>query len=187
MRPMIVLSVLVFAAGCETVPEGEQPLSLEQRPAAASAAKLPAAKAGAEAKAVARPDIAALDVRTAGKDLKDSSGIPPQRSVFFAYDRFEIQEEYRPMIAAHARYLRENPDARMLIQGNADERGSREYNLALGQRRSENVKKVLLLLGASQAQIESVSLGEEKPRCAGQSEDCWAKNRRGDILFGSEY
>jgi peptidoglycan-associated lipoprotein len=74
-----------------------------------------------------------------------------------------------------------------LIQGNADERGSREYNLGLGQRRSDNVKKMLTLLGAREDQIESVSLGEEKPVCADHSEQCWAKNRRGDMLYNGEY
>jgi peptidoglycan-associated lipoprotein len=75
----------------------------------------------------------------------------------------------------------------MLIQGNADERGSREYNVGLGQRRSDAVKKVLTLLGAREEQIESVSLGEEKPSCSEHSEDCWAKNRRDDMLYSGEY
>jgi len=75
----------------------------------------------------------------------------------------------------------------MLIQGNADERGSREYNVGLGQRRSDSVKKMLTILGAREDQIESVSLGEEKPACAEHSEECWAKNRRGDMLYNGEY
>jgi peptidoglycan-associated lipoprotein len=76
---------------------------------------------------------------------------------------------------------------KMLIQGNADERGSREYNLALGQKRAEAIKKALLLLGAKEAQVESVSLGEEKPACTEATEDCWAKNRRGDMLYSGEF
>jgi len=75
----------------------------------------------------------------------------------------------------------------MLIQGNADERGSREYNLALGGKRSEAIKKALLLLGAKEDQVESVSLGEEKPRCTDATEECWAQNRRGDMLYSGEY
>ena len=75
----------------------------------------------------------------------------------------------------------------MLIQGNTDERGSREYNLALGQRRSEGVKRMLLLLGATEAQVEAVSLGEEKPKAAGSNEAAWAQNRRSDMLYGGEY
>jgi peptidoglycan-associated lipoprotein len=75
----------------------------------------------------------------------------------------------------------------MLIQGNADERGSREYNVALGQKRSDNLKKMLVLLGARDVQLESVSLGEEKPACGEHNEQCWSKNRRGDMLYSGEY
>jgi peptidoglycan-associated lipoprotein len=75
----------------------------------------------------------------------------------------------------------------MLIQGNTDDRGSREYNLGLGQRRADAVKRRLVLLGATESQIESVSLGEEKPVCTQQTEECWARNRRADILYGGEY
>jgi peptidoglycan-associated lipoprotein len=75
----------------------------------------------------------------------------------------------------------------MLIQGNADERGSREYNVGLGQRRSDTVKKMLTLLGAREDQIESVSLGEEKPVCTQHTEDCYGKNRRDDMLYSGEY
>jgi peptidoglycan-associated lipoprotein len=76
---------------------------------------------------------------------------------------------------------------KMLLQGNTDERGSREYNIALGQKRADVVKQALLLLGAKEAQIESVSLGEEKPRCTDASEDCYAENRRGDMLYSGEF
>jgi peptidoglycan-associated lipoprotein len=75
----------------------------------------------------------------------------------------------------------------MLIQGNTDERGGREYNVGLGQRRSDGVKKMLILLGAKEAQIESVSLGEEKPKSQGNTEEAWSQNRRADILYGGEY
>jgi peptidoglycan-associated lipoprotein len=90
------------------------------------------------------------------------------------------------VVTAHARYLQTNSSARMRIQGHADERGSREYNLALGQRRAEAVKQMLQLLGARPDQIESVSLGEEKPRCSDSTESCWAQNRRGDIGYMSD-
>ena len=76
---------------------------------------------------------------------------------------------------------------KMLIQGNSDERGSREYNLALAQKRADAVKKSLSLMGAKEDQMEAVSLGEEKPVCAEQSEECWAKNRRGEMLYSGEY
>ena len=122
-----------------------------------------------------------------GNPLKDPNNVLSKRSVYFEFDKFDIRDEYRPLVEAHAKYLRDNPGAKILIQGNADERGSREYNVGLGQRRSDSVKKMMRLLGARETQIESVSLGEEKPVCAEHAEDCWAKNRRGDVLYGGEY
>ncbi len=119
--------------------------------------------------------------------LTDPSSILSKRSVFFDYDSDRIKDEFKPLVEAHAKYLRENPSERMLIQGNADDRGSREYNLALGQRRSDALKKALVLLGANDGQIEAVSLGEEKPRCTEQNEGCWAQNRRDDMLYAGEF
>ena len=96
--------------------------------------------------------------------LKDPSSPLSKRSIFYELDQFDVKDEFRGLVEAHAKYLRENPSAHMMIQGNTDERGSREYNVALGQRRSDGVKKMLVLLGARENQIESVSLGEEKPQ-----------------------
>jgi len=110
-----------------------------------------------------------------------------KRSVFYDYDRSDIKDEYRPILQAHGKYLAEHRGTKMLVQGNCDERGSREYNIALGQRRAEGVKRMLMLMGATEAQIEAVSLGEEKPRCADHSEGCWSQNRRGDMLYRGEY
>ena len=131
-------------------------------------------------------------VETTGKPspfaaLKDPKSILSKRSVYFDYDKFDVKDEYSPLVDAHAKFLRDNPSAKMLIQGNADERGSREYNVGLGQRRSDSLKKRLTLLGAREDQIESVSLGEEKPVCTEHTEDCYAKNRRDDMLYSGEY
>jgi peptidoglycan-associated lipoprotein len=183
MRGIIMaISLLVIAAGCQTTPE-------EQKPAAAAAVEdrtKPGAKP-VEAPQVGKIDVTKPGARDMSAALKDPGSILSKRQVFFDYDRFDVKDEYRPLIEAHAKYLRENPNAKMLIQGNADERGSREYNVALGQKRSDNVKKMLILLGAREAQVESVSLGEEKPACSEHNEQCWAKNRRGDMLYGGEY
>jgi peptidoglycan-associated lipoprotein len=127
-----------------------------------------------------KPGAAALDPQ-----LK--AGVLARRSIYYDLDQFDVKDEYRSLVEAHAKYLRENPTARILVQGNTDERGSREYNVGLGQRRSDGVKKMLILLGARDNQIESVSLGEEKPQSDGQSEEAWSKNRRSDILYGGEY
>ncbi|ATE61320.1 peptidoglycan-associated lipoprotein Pal [Thauera sinica] len=119
--------------------------------------------------------------------LTDPNNILSKRSVYFDFDSFVIKSEAKPLIEAHARFLVQNPQMKMLIQGNTDERGSREYNLALGQKRADAVKQALLLLGAKEGQTESVSLGEEKPRCEEASESCFAQNRRGDMLYSGEF
>jgi peptidoglycan-associated lipoprotein len=119
--------------------------------------------------------------------LTDPASILSKRSIYFAYDRYDVSEEYRSLISAHARFLVENRQFRVLLQGNTDERGSREYNLALGQKRAEAVRQMLLLLGAREDQVEAVSLGEEKPRAEGHHETAWAENRRADILYAGEF
>ena len=119
--------------------------------------------------------------------LKDPSNILSKRSVFFDYDSFVVKDDFKPLLEAHGKFLVGHAALRVLIQGNADERGSREYNLALGQKRAEAVKQRLLVLGAKDDQLESVSLGKEKPRCSESTESCWAQNRRGDILYSGEF
>ncbi|MDR2625687.1 MAG: peptidoglycan-associated lipoprotein Pal [Zoogloeaceae bacterium] len=116
-----------------------------------------------------------------------TKGALARRSVYFALDRYNIEENYRDLVAAHARFLVENRNFKVLIQGNTDERGSREYNLSLGQKRAEAVRQMLLLLGVQEAQVEAVSLGEEKPRAEGHNETAWAENRRADILYSGEF
>ena len=106
-----------------------------------------------------------------------------KRSVYYEFDGYDVKPEYRPLVEAHAAYLKQNPSARITIEGNCDERGSREYNVALGQRRAESVMKTMTLLGARAGQIESVSFGKEKPRAAGNDEKAWAENRRSDLAY----
>ena len=120
----------------------------------------------------------------AGNPLKDPKNILSKRSVFFDYDSSSVNNEYKPMIEAHAKYLNQNGNAKVTVQGNTDERGSREYNIALGQRRAESVKKVMNVMGASDKQIETVSLGEEK--AAGHDEAGWKNDRRADIVYQGE-
>lgn len=119
--------------------------------------------------------------------LTDPKSILSKRSVYFDYDSFEVKAEFKDLVAAHAKFLADNRQFKILIQGNTDERGSREYNLALGQKRADALKKMLVLLGAREDQIESVSLGEEKPKGEGHDESSWAQNRRADILYSGEF
>jgi peptidoglycan-associated lipoprotein len=117
------------------------------------------------------------------RELTDPNSILSKRSVYFDLDKYNISEQYRVLVNAHAKFLTEHRQFRILIQGNTDERGSREYNLALGQKRAEAVRRALTLLGARDTQIEAVSLGEEKPACTAATEDCYAQNRRGDLQY----
>ena len=118
--------------------------------------------------------------------LKDPRSPLSRREIFYDYDSFVVKDEYKPLLEAHATYLKSNRNARVTVEGNTDERGSREYNLALGQKRSESVKRVLTLLGVNEAQIETVSFGEEKPRNPASSEAAWSENRRCDLRYAGE-
>jgi len=105
------------------------------------------------------------------------------RIVYFDFDSYTIKPEFQSLIDGHARFLKANPSRRISIEGHTDERGGREYNLALGQKRSEAVRRALTLLGVNDAQIEAVSFGKEKPAAQGSGEDVWAQNRRAEIVY----
>jgi peptidoglycan-associated lipoprotein len=117
---------------------------------------------------------------------KDPASPLSKRSIYFDYDSNVVKDDYRPVIEAHAAYLLAHKDARVILQGNTDDRGSREYNLALGQRRAEAVRKSLSVLGVGEPQMEAVSFGEEKPRVVGETEQAYAENRRADIVYSDE-
>ena len=106
-----------------------------------------------------------------------------EKSVYFGFDEYTVQTKYQKMLSAHAGYLKANPKQKIIIQGNTDERGTAEYNLALGQRRSDAVRKSLNLMGVSDDQMEAVSFGKEKPKAEGDTESAWAENRRADIVY----
>ena len=119
-------------------------------------------------------------------ELTDPASPLSKRSVYFDFDSNAVKDEYRGLVTAHSRYLADKRDSRIRIEGNCDERGSREYNLALGQRRAEAVKKVMTVLGVSDGRIETTSYGEEKPQAMGHDEASWAQNRRADIKYAGE-
>jgi len=118
--------------------------------------------------------------------LNPKSMLNQQRSVFFDYDSFVIKDEYKPMVTAHSRYLVANRAQKITIEGNTDERGSREYNIALGQKRADSVRQMMVLLGVKEDQIETVSFGEEKPRNQGHDEAAFSQNRRSDIRYAGD-
>ncbi|MEW6293349.1 MAG: peptidoglycan-associated lipoprotein Pal [Pseudomonadota bacterium] len=174
-----VLSVslvsLAILAGCGSQPPApeQEGAGVESRSPGAVTSTSPVGTAGIDPYALAA--------------LKDPKSPLAKRSIYFDLDSYIVKDEYQTLLGHHAQFLTKNSQMKMLIQGNADERGSREYNLSLGQKRSEAVKKALMLLGVKEAQLESVSLGEEKPACMEATESCWAQNRRGDMLYSGEF
>lgn len=135
--------------------------------------------------------IKSIDLDTKGKRRDpegpiDPGGLPIQRTVYFELDSFTVKPEYQSSLQQHARYLTKHAQIILLIQGSADERGSREYNLALGQKRAEAIKKSLALMGVSERQVEAVSIGEEQPVCTEPEEACWARNRKGELIYSRQ-
>ncbi len=180
---LMTLAVSVLLVACKSTPM--KPVAVEDKsPSAPTAATTPDAGAGADTGAIKE---AAIDSSANGDDknnpLKDPNNILSKRSIYFDYDSDAVKAEYRPIVEAHGKYLVAHPDTKMIVQGNTDERGTREYNLSLGQRRSVAVKKALNLLGVQDKQIETVSYGEEKAIQNCGDEDCFQKNRRADIVY----
>jgi peptidoglycan-associated lipoprotein len=130
---------------------------------------------GAYGSALANGSGAGVEGPTAGQ-LKN-------RIIYFDFDSSEIRGDYTSLIAAHAKYLASNASIRVRIEGNTDERGSREYNIGLGERRAQAVRRALLLQGVAESQITTVSYGEERPAVTGHTEDAWSRNRRAEIVY----
>lgn len=126
---------------------------------------------------------AVTPVQVTPTDSAVAGPVGAARVIYFDYDSFVIKPEFQTAIQAHARFLTANQNRKVMIEGHTDERGGREYNLALGQKRSEAVRRALGLLGVSDAQVEAVSLGKEKPAATGSSEEAFAKNRRAEINY----
>jgi peptidoglycan-associated lipoprotein len=122
-------------------------------------------------------------VNASSDPLNDPQGVLAKRSVYFDLDSYTVKSEYQSVLENHAKYLQNNRARKIIIQGNTDERGGAEYNLALGQKRAEAVRKSLSLLGVPESQMEAVSLGKEKPKALGSDEAAWAENRRADIVY----
>lgn len=131
------------------------------------------------------PPAASADITTPGAH-KDPASPLAQRVIYFAFDSAVIDPRFQPVIDVHATYLKANPGFKVILQGHTDERGSREYNLALGQRRAESVRQALSLLGVPDGQMEAVSFGEEKPAVQGSNEEAWRMNRRTEIHYVGE-
>mgnify|MGYP001267534957 CR=1 FL=1 len=190
MRKWIIAAFVIAAfAGCSsTGTEDAAPVEDKAPAATAPGAGTGATTSGATTSGAPVGGVsgAASGGSIPASALKDPKNILSKRSVYFDYDQFTIKDEYKPIVEAHAKYLQANRSARAIVQGNTDERGTREYNIALGQKRADAVKNLMLLLGATEIQIETVSFGKEKPRREGHDEPSWAENRRTDIVHAGE-
>jgi peptidoglycan-associated lipoprotein len=135
---------------------------------------------GSGAGGVGQSNVAKIDL---GKTAQDAAAPAGARVIYFDYDSFAIKPEFQSIIESQARFIKADKNRKMAIEGHTDERGGREYNLALGQKRSEAVRRALGLLGVNDAQVEAVSFGKEKPAVPGSSEEAMAKNRRAEIAY----
>jgi peptidoglycan-associated lipoprotein len=166
----LLLASIALISACST------PVKLEEKPVVVEEKSQPKVE----------PKVDTTTVKTVEADpydLNNPKGLLAKRSVYFDYDSYIVKDEFKSVLENHSKYLVKNPARKILIQGNTDERGGREYNLALGQKRAEAVRKALSLMGVADSQMEAVSLGKEKPKATGSDEASWAENRRSDIVY----
>ena len=176
-KTLCLLATLALLVACSS------PVKLNEVPVEDKAGTQVAAPAAAPAPAPpsAPSTVARIDVRPLASVPSGPAGV--SSVIYFDYDSFAIKPEFQAVIEKHAVYIKQDSKRRVAVEGHTDERGGREYNLALGQKRSEAVRKALNLLGVSDGQIEAVSLGKEKPAMTGSTEEAFAKNRRAEIAY----
>lgn len=184
MKKLIISVVLVnLLAACASQKPKE---AAAPAPAPTPVAAAPAAEPVAVTPAAAAPETTEQAAPTAAAEvdpLNDPNSILAKRSTHYPFDVSIIQEEDKPLVIAHAKYLSDHSERNVRLEGNCDERGSNEYNLALGQRRADGVKKMMILGGVKTSQLKTVSYGEERPKAAGHNEAAWKQNRRTDIVY----
>jgi len=162
---------IFLLAGLLAACASESPKEAPKQPASATTVQQPVAAAPSPAAPLSTDP------------LNDPNSILARRSTYYPFDVSVVQQDDLALVTAHAKYLSEHPDRKVRLEGNCDERGSAEYNLGLGQRRADGVKKLLMAGGAKESQIESVSYGKERPKLTCHAERCWKENRRTDIVY----
>ena len=190
-RPLAFILIATAIAGCASTPSATSSAGNTTASQTADAATAKPANTGnvsaqnlgngATARQAGGPDA-----KKATTPHQDPASPLAKRSVFFDYDQFVVKTNLLPPLKAHAEYLAKNSSLKMQIEGSADERGSREYNMALGQKRADAVRRSLTAYGAPADRIETVSFGEEKPKATGHDEASWAENRRADVRYSDE-
>jgi peptidoglycan-associated lipoprotein len=180
-RFLVVVWVALLAAGCTTTPKKEGAAPIEGPTGAATQGLQGQPGMGGKQLGGATPwqeGTGGPGEAIGGPDSPFSS-----RVIYFDFDSSQVRDEFRPVLEAHAKYLSAHPDARVILEGHTDERGSREYNLGLGERRGQAVRQVLQVLGVSPQQLQVVSYGKEKPAALGHNEEAWRLNRRVEIVY----
>lgn len=179
----LTLSLLLLSllAACAS----DKPADVVTPPAQTAEEKAAADKAAADKAAADKVAAEAAAAAEAAKTdaLNDVNGALANRSAYFDFDKSVVKASDKPMVQAHGQYLAGRADRKVVVEGNADERGSTEYNLALGNRRADSVKKMLVVSGAKADQVTTTSFGEEKPKAVGHNEAAWSQNRRADIVY----
>jgi peptidoglycan-associated lipoprotein len=176
---LVTLAASALLAGCASDVKLSEPAPVESRTAVPVAAGTVTQAPGARPTGTPQSSVATVNLTQPAGGTPSSMQIA--RIVYFDFDSFVIKDEFKPAVEGHAKAMTTSKQRRMVVEGHADERGSREYNLALGQKRAEAVVKSLALLGVGQAQVEAVSFGEERPAAQGSDESAWAKNRRAEL------
>jgi peptidoglycan-associated lipoprotein len=187
-----LLALMTLLSACSTV-KLDEAAPIESRKSSSSSstdasrsntASVPSSSSDtSSSKADANANANATGNANANDPLNDPSSVLAKRSIYFDVDSYVVKDEFNAVIDAHGKYLASRPDRKVLIQGNTDERGGSEYNLALGQKRADAVRRALALKGVPDSQMEAVSFGKEKPKAMGSNEEAWKENRRADIAY----
>ncbi len=184
-RTLAALALAAVVAACSSPVKLDEPAKVESRDARSPGAGAGTTPGGATTGATPQSQVATVDLARQRAEQEAAAaraavaGLP--KVIYFDFDSFLVRDEFRPTIEGHAKALVTLRDAKLSLQGHTDERGGREYNLALGQKRAEAVARALELLGVNPAQLEAVSFGEERPAVQGRDEAAWAKNRRVEL------
>jgi peptidoglycan-associated lipoprotein len=187
-----LVALMMLLSACSTV-KLDEAAPIESRKSSSSSstdasrsntASVPSSSSDtSSSKADANANANATGNANANDPLNDPSSVLAKRSIYFDVDSYVVKDEFNAVIDAHGKYLASRPDRKVLIQGNTDERGGSEYNLALGQKRADAVRRALALKGVPDSQMEAVSFGKEKPKAMGSNEEAWKENRRADIAY----
>ena len=169
-KMLLAAASVAVLAGCASPVKLDKPVEVEKKDVQTTTS-------------TTTPDTGKSTVATTDESSKMVAPITLDRVIYFDFDSYAVKDEFRPIVEAHANLLKQNSGAKEVAEGHTDERGGSEYNLSLGQKRAEAVRRALSLLGVPEAQVEAVSFGKEKPKSLGHDEAAWAENRRADIVY----